>query len=157
MATHPDILMAASRRNSPATVHSLLVRRDGPLSGLNSRAEELSRLDDLLSALLPGAVAQHVRACALHGNTLVLQTDSPVWSTRLRMAQPQLLAAFQHHDRIANITSLRITVSAPAIEDQRAGPTPRLSAPAAEFLAKCADSQTDPALRAALTRLSRRT
>jgi hypothetical protein len=147
--------MAASRRKSPAIVRDLFSCA-GSLSDLGNRAGELSRLDRLLSGLLPEPLARHVRACAVRNGTLVLQTDSPVWSTRLRMTQRQLLAAMRT-EAAPDISRLQILVSPPVFQVERSKPARRLSAAAANLLAHCARSETDPALRAALTRLSSRT
>lgn len=148
--------MAASRSNSPVTVQSLLSLRDGTLASLCAQARELSRVNRLLTALLPAPLAQHARACAVHGDTLVLQTDSPVWSTRLRHEQQRLLQEIHALDGFTGISKMRVTVAVPAMSREQRNRTLRLSAAAAETLAQCAESQTDPALRASLTRLSRR-
>jgi hypothetical protein len=148
--------MAASRSNSPKTVQSVLSHSDGTLARLCAQAGELSRVNRLLTTLLPAPLAQHVRACAIHADTLVLQTDSPVWSTRLRLEQQRLLAEFRAVDGLTCINSLRVTVAVPATSREQQTPKLRLSATAAATLAQCAESQTDSALRAALARLSRR-
>jgi len=151
------IIMATSRSLSPTSVHSLLSHGDGTLARLCAQAGELSRIDRLLTAFLPAALAPHVRACAIHMDTLVLQTDSPVWSTRLRLEQQLLLAKIRAADGLATINCLRITVAVPAITQQKQVPKPHLSAAAVITLTQCAESQSDSALRDSLTRLSRRT
>ncbi len=149
--------MAASRSYSPTTVQSLLSPGTGTLSRLCAQTDELSRVNRLLMNLLPNPLALHVRVCAVLANTLVLQTDSPVWSTRLRLEQQQLLAGIQSLDGFACISNIRVTVTVPATPSAiKELPKPRLSAAAAAILSQCAESQTDPALRASLTRLSRR-
>ena len=148
--------MATSRSHSPKTVQSLLSHSDGTLAHLFAQAGELSRINRLLTTVLSQALAPHVRACAIHADTLVLQTDSPVWATRLRLEQQRLLAEIRAVDGLAAINALRITVTVPLTPQVRQTPGLRLSATAASTLAQCAESQTDPALRAALLRLSRR-
>ena len=148
--------MAASRSNSPKSVQSLMSLGDGTLSRLCTQANELSRANRLLTNLLPAPLSLHVQACAIHGDTLVLQTDSPVWSTRLRLEQQRLLAGIRALDNLSFINKMRVTVAVPATPGQQQQRTLRLSATAAKTLAQCAETQTDPALRAALIRLSRR-
>ena len=148
--------MAASRSYSPTTVQSLLAHGTGTLSRLYAQSGELSRVNRLLTTLLPAPLAAHVLACAIHANTLVLQTDSPVWSTRLRLEQQRLLAGIRALDNLACINCMRVTVAVPANSREQQKPKLRLSATAAAILAQCAESQTDPALRASLARLSRR-
>jgi len=148
--------MATSRSHSPKTLHSLLSHSDGTLAHLCVQAGELSRINRLLTTVLPQAMAPHVRACAIHAGTLVLQTDSPVWSTRLRLEQQRLLAEIRAVDGLAAINMLRITVTVPETPQEQQAQKLRLSATAAATLAQCAESQTDSALRAALLRLSRR-
>ena len=148
--------MATSRSHSPKTVQSLLSHSDGTLARLVAQAGELSRINQLLATLLPAPLSPHVRACAIHADTLVLQTDSPVWSTRLRLEQQSLLAKIRALDGLACINSLRVSVAVPATSPVQEKPIPRLSSTAAATLAQCAESQTDSALRTTLIRLSRR-
>ncbi len=150
------IIMATSRSLSPTSVHSLLSHGDGALARLCAQAGELSRINRRLTALLPVVLAPHVRACAIHADTLVLQTDSPVWSTRLRLEQQRLLAEIRTVDGLAAINNLRVTVAVPATLQPQPSPKLRLSATAAATLTQCAESQSDSALRASLARLSRR-
>ena len=148
--------MATSRSRSPKSVHSLLSHGDGILARLYAHAGELSRLNRLLTDLLPPTLASHVSACAIHADTLALQTDSPVWATRLRLEQQRLLAELRAVDGLAAICHLHITVAVPADSQQKPAQKPRLSAAAAATLTQCSESQTDSALRATLARLSRR-
>jgi hypothetical protein len=148
--------MPASRSSFPVAVQGLMSHRDSTLGRLCAQAGELSRIDDLLRSLLPEPLSRHVRTCAMRGATLVLQTDSPVWSVRLRLEQQRLVARLRATSDFAHIAGLRITVAAPAVSREPRPRPPRLSAAAAETLARCAESQTDPALQASLARLSRR-
>ena len=148
--------MATSRSLSPKSVQSLLSHGDGTLARLCTQAGVLTRINRLLTTLLPAQLAPHVSACSIHADTLVLQTDSPVWSTRLRLEQQRLLAGLRAVDDLGCINNLRVTVAVPAVAHTRQKPQLRLSATAAASLAQCAESQSDPALRASLTRLSRR-
>jgi hypothetical protein len=148
--------MTASRSKSPVAVQALISRADGPLAHLRDQAAELARLDRLLATLLPQPLSLHVRACAVHGDQLVLQADAPVWSTRLRLEQQQLLEQLRSRPDHAGLASVRVTVAAASQPEERAPRKATLSAAAALTLAQCADSQTDPALRDSLTRLSRR-
>lgn len=148
--------MAASRSKSPVAVQALISRADGPLARLRDQAGELARLDRLLATLLPEPLSRHVRACAVHAGQLVLQVDAPAWSTRLRLEQQRLLEQLRGLPEQATLSSMRVTVAAAAQPAERAPRKPEISAAAAQALAQCAESQTDPALRASLTRLSRR-
>lgn len=148
--------MAASRSNSPAAVHALMGRAGGTLGLLNARAGELSRLDRLLRTLLPAPLSDHVRTCALHGDELVLQADTPAWSTRLRLEQVRLVELLRSRPGFARLTGVRVVIAAPAPADSRPQRRAQMSAVAAETLARCAEAQTDDALRDSLTRLSRR-
>ena len=148
--------MATSRSHSPKTVQSLLSHGDGALARLCAQARELTRINRLVTTILPTGLAAHVSVCAIHAGTLVLQTDSPVWSTRLRLEQQRLLAELRTVKDLSCINNLRVTVAVPAVSRVQQKPGPRLSATAAATLAQCAESQSDSALRASLVRLSRR-
>lgn len=150
------IIMAASRSNSPAPVQALLARAGGTLGQLSIRAAELSRLDRLLRTLLPAPLSDHVRACAVQGDQLVLQADAPAWSTRLRLEQARLLEQLRSRPAYAQLAGLRVTIATPPAPDARPQRRARMSAVAAQTLARCAEAQTDDALRDSLTRLSRR-
>ena len=68
-------------------------------STLKKRARELTQLTDLLRCELPPECDGHYHVANIHGSTLVIMTDSPVWTTRIRQLGPRILNALQNHGR----------------------------------------------------------
>lgn len=56
------------------------------------RAQKLSQYKHLLSGVLPIECRNHVEVANIRNQNLMLITDSPVWTTRLRQLSPQILA-----------------------------------------------------------------
>lgn len=59
--------------------------------GILAHSRKLEQLTMLLRNALPPECDGHYHAAAIHDNTLVIVTDSPVWTTRLRQLGPQIL------------------------------------------------------------------
>lgn len=57
------------------------------------RAMWLDAMDRRLRPCLPPSLATHARLANLSGHKLVFVVDSPVWHAKLRLAEPELLAA----------------------------------------------------------------
>ena len=55
------------------------------------QAQKLSQYKHLLSGILPIECRNHVEVANFRNQNLMLITDSPVWTTRLRQLSPQLL------------------------------------------------------------------
>lgn len=134
------------------TLKSCLASPSPELSRLLGRVQELERLTRLVQSLLPESLRPHCRVASVRGTTLVLQTDSPAWATKLRLTGPSLARALQS----ANVRQIEIKIQPVS------GPRPvparhpaRMSKNTATLLLQLADTMTDPKLRDALHRLSR--
>jgi hypothetical protein len=68
-----------------------------------------------------------------------------------------MLAAFETAGCTPGIRRIQVLVEPTRDRNARPNPAPRLSVATARLLADCAESESDPALRAALIRLSSRT
>ena len=55
------------------------------------QAQKLSRYTQLLRNILPIECHNHVQVANIRNHSLMLITDSPVWTTRLRQLSPQIL------------------------------------------------------------------
>lgn len=74
-----------------------------PIAAIRNRAIEkilaqIEQQQKLLSAVkkaLPEPLAQHIENCVLHDATLVVYTDSAVWSSQLRFYNAVILAEIQ--------------------------------------------------------------
>jgi len=55
------------------------------------QAKKLARYTELLRNILPLECHNHVQVANIRNHSLMLMTDSPVWTTRLRQLSPQIL------------------------------------------------------------------
>ena len=142
--------------NKPVKVNNLL--RSGPISSLLARARKLQELDAQVHAMLPVALQPHCHVLSLHDRILVLAADSPVWAARLRFHAPKLVKQLSRQQVVA-VRTVRIRVRPPdktmtsnskSVRDQHQG---HLRAAA---LKQAAQTISDPRLKSALLRLSRR-
>ena len=127
------------------------------LAALLGQLQRLRRLTALLRAALPEPLAGHCLAANLDGDTLVVGCDSAAWAAKLRYQVPDVLAQLRNHPDVPALSQIRIRVQ-PRREAQHGTVTrrARLSAHNGQLLCAMAEETADPALKAALLRLSRR-
>ena len=65
-----------------------------------NQAKKLARYTALLRKILPAECLSHVKVANIRDQNLMLITDSPVWTTRLRQLSPQILRSL--HDNPVN-------------------------------------------------------
>ncbi|MBT8116406.1 MAG: DUF721 domain-containing protein [Gammaproteobacteria bacterium] len=142
--------------NKPLKVNKLL--RSGPLSPLLARARGLVALDEQVHALLPVPLQPHCHVLSLHDRILVLAADSPVWAARLRFHAPKLVKQLSRQQTVA-VRTVRVRVRPPekTITSARKKPSGQKQGHrrAAE-LKQAAQTVSDPRLKSALLKLSRR-
>ena len=127
------------------------------LSALLGQLQHLRRLTALLRGALPEPLASHCLAANLDGETLVVGCDSAVWATKLRYQVPAVLARLRNHPDVPALAQIRIRVQPLREAQRRAVPRrARLSAHNGQLISAMAEETADPALKAALLRLSRR-
>lgn len=136
---------------SPRSVRRLL--KDKP--SLKLLELEISAQKALLSRirrLVPEDLARHLVAARKRDQQLILHTDSPAWATRLRYNVPQLLQALKTDDPSLRDIRIRLVVNRRPTR-RRLSPA-RHSNAAASIIHESALDTKQPALRAALERLS---
>ena len=67
---------------------------------LISKSHQLERFTSILNGVLPPETSGHYHVAGIDNSTLVIITDSPVWTTRLRQLGPMIIEALS--DRIEN-------------------------------------------------------
>ena len=124
------------------------------------RARELRRLTSLLRSELPPESDGHYHVANIQGRTLVIMTDSPVWTTRLRQLGPRILSVLKdrggknlQHIRVFSRPGRSPTVKPPA--PPKAAPEP-ISPESSRLISQTASFIDDEGLRGALLRLARR-
>ncbi len=144
---------------SPArSVRSLLSGDRGPLQRLVGHGHRLERVSALLPDLLPAPLNRHCRVANISDGILVIHTDAPIWTTRLRFHNPRLLADLRERLGAGALREIRLrTAPEPSAPVRRAElRTAILPDAAAAHLRAAAASIADPALRDALLRLAAR-
>jgi hypothetical protein len=59
------------------------------------QTQKLAQFTKIIRAVLPAECLNHVKVANIRNQTLMLVTDSPVWTTRLRQLSPQILQFVQ--------------------------------------------------------------
>jgi len=91
-------------------------------ASLKKRTQELRHLTSLLRSGLPPECDGHYHVANIRDRTLVIMTDSPVWTTRLRQLGPAILTLLQDSGR-KNLMHIRV-FSRPAQSAPVKPPTP---------------------------------
>ena len=85
----------------------------GPLKDLLAHAERLAVLDRALAGFLGDPLSLHCQLANISGTSVILHTDSPVWSARLRYQLPQILECLNQHYPEANLLRADVRVKLP--------------------------------------------
>ena len=75
-----------------------------------NQAKKLARYTQLLRNILPIECHEHVQVANIRNQNLMLITDSPVWTTRLRQLSPQILQFIR--ENMPNVDSKQSTGAA---------------------------------------------
>ena len=131
-------------------------RLDAPL---RKRAQELGRLTTLLRSQLPPESDGHFHVANIHDRTVVIITDSPVWTTRLRQLGPRILSLLQNSGR-KNLLHIRVfsrpgPAPAPVRTKTASGKPKQISRESSRLISQTATFIEDRDLRAALLKLAR--
>jgi hypothetical protein len=125
---------------------------------LKKRARELRHLTTMLRSELPPESDGHYHVANIQDRTVVIMTDSPVWTTRLRQLGPVILTILQNSGR-KNLLHIRV-FSRPAQSPVAKPPVaatkkPRkISRQSCRLLNTAASSIADEGLREALLKLA---
>ncbi len=142
------------KKTRPASVAEILSRPSGPLRTLYSRSLDTEKLQEKLQAHLPGTLREHIVAVSYHNSTLHLYTDNAAWATRLRFQRAEILSLARDECLLTDLQGIRIRIAPTQDPPSTARRSCRLSANSARLLEDTARAIADPALRAALLRLS---
>lgn len=142
--------------NKPLKISKLL--GNGPLSPLLAQARDIAALDAQARQLLPPALQPHCHVLSVRDQVLVLSADSPVWAARLRFHAPKLVKQLSRQQTVT-VRTFRIRVIPPektatsTVKHASGQPPDRIRAAA---LAQAAETVSDPRLKSALLKLSKR-
>jgi hypothetical protein len=124
--------------------------------GILAHSRKLEHLTMLLRNELPPECDGHYHAAAIHGNTLVIVTDSPVWTTRLRQLGPGILQLLKNKIP-QNLQHIRvISRRGPAVSNHEQPAVKReLSQQSSQHIAQTANYIENEPLKQALLKISR--
>lgn len=124
------------------------------LPDIVEKAELLNQLERQLKSLLPTSIANHIKIANLRDNTLVIETISAAWASRIKFENKKLLQKMQT-EVLPMLTSIEVKVNprlskaaSTAVETNRT-----ISTKAAEHLEELAQS-TSGSLSSKLKRLA---
>ncbi len=142
---------------------------------LLNHARKLAQYTQLLQKILPIECRNHVEVANIRNQNLMLITDSPVWTTKLRQLSPQILQFVRessvntgnddeqvpiiHHVQISTRYSAasadQMNPRQRRIMSEREKQRPQISKKTAELLSQSANSLDHQPLKAALLNLAR--
>ncbi len=146
---------------SPKPINKLLFGSSKEIKGLLDRASFLNQLTYYLRTILPETVAPHCQVANIkmvrNNMNLVLITDSPAWSTKVRFYLPTILAHMKKRPELQQLNSVRFKTRPREyhVEDEQIRVV-HMSNESAHLIAQAANSTQDKTLKAALKRLSNR-
>lgn len=121
-----------------------------------AQARKLEKLTMLLRNALPPECDGHYHVAAIHNDTLVIVTDSPVWTTRCRQLGPLILQTLKNkvppilqHVRIISRHGPVVSTHEPAVVKHE------LSQQSSQHIAQTAAYIKDKPLKEALLKISR--
>lgn len=144
--------MAREQDQRPLRPISSLLSGPQGLGGIIDRARELSRLDAKVKSVLPPSIAAHCAVANVRDATLVLTTTAGVFTARLRLMSPQIIAAMGEIGIEVTQVKFRVGYVPPPPPPPRE-PMP-MSETARRHLLDAAQKVDDPELRAMIESLA---
>lgn len=141
---------------SAAPIQKLLGAQGTLFAEIHQRIAHIQTIQQKLKSILPPPLCDHFVVANISRATLVLHTDSPAWAAKLRFSTPEILRCVQKPGTTQSDSpkSLRIKVVPVSPKADLPREKIRLSATNRLLIKQTANSISDPALRAALLRLS---
>ncbi|MCK5639280.1 MAG: DUF721 domain-containing protein [Gammaproteobacteria bacterium] len=139
----------------PHTIYKLLEDRNSSYSMLVRHATELASLNLQLQKHLPASLGKHCQLANYRSNTLVIQSESAAWASKLRYLLPQLRRELKQYTSFSGLKDIHIKVASTATAPAEKPSPPRLSKQSAQLLEQAAASMSDPELGKALAQLAR--
>lgn len=133
---------------------STLLGSDATLNHLGQMLRQQQRLLRQIRDILPDPLDAHCLHARISVDQLILHTDSPVWTSRLRFHAPQLLK--QLRQQAPRLRKVKILIHIPSRTQAPKHRKVVLSPASAASIHDLADHISDPDLRAALQRLESR-
>jgi len=116
------------------------------------RANVLKRLDRLVKQSVNPTLRDHCHVVGIIKNSLVVNTDSPAWATRLRYQQQHILSSLHKNEELCFLTAISIQVTAPTgnqfpTKRKALAPSPEAAAQMSELCATIHDTKLQRTLQ----------
>jgi len=132
-------------------------------SRFSNQAKKLDQYTRILQKVLPIECREHVQVANIRQQNLILITDSPVWTTRLRQLSPTILQLIRENsagdEQIIHHVQISTRYHNNATDEQwqhaeKSRPIPKISEKTAELLSQSANSIDHQQLKDALLRVA---
>jgi len=142
----------------PQLVGNLLGIKNAKTKSIIAKAKHISQINLIVNQLLGHQLGEHVYASSTNDDQLTLVVDSPVWATRLRYIQSEIINGLKKFTISKNID--RILIKVRPVEFQQ---TPKkivkrkmtISLSSASQMQEELDSISDASLKDSLKRILR--
>lgn len=97
-------------KKKPQLVGNLLGIKDSKTKSLIVEAKQISQINLIVNQLLGHQLGEHVYASTTNNDQLTLVVDSPVWATRLRYIQNEIINGLKKFTISKNINRIIVKV-----------------------------------------------
>ncbi len=112
MDSRTDSRTQPIRRSKPAPLAEALAQiMQPPKTGLSSRYEAASRLNEAWSQLLPVEMIRRCRIADLAGGILTVEVDSPSYMYELRISSQQIVEHLKEQCPEAKLRAMKIVLA----------------------------------------------
>lgn len=145
-------------KKRPVRVAKLLTLKSKRANPIISVAKRLIKIKIIISQSLDQQLAEHIEVAKVHNGTLLLIVDSPVWATRIRYMQDEIINGLKNYAITKSIYNVSIKVR-PAPSTPRKKERPKspasISQESARLMVEEINSISDPELKLALLRITK--
>ena len=145
-------------KKKPVSVANLLTLKNKQISPVIGEANRLIQIKIIVSQALDQQIADHIEIGKAHNGVLTLVADSPVWATRVRYMQNEIINRLKNYAITKHI--FKITIKVRPIDYSRQAKKREhsrlsLSQNTANKMLEAINSISDPALKSALLRITK--
>ena len=143
----------------PRTLVQFLAGQDQGLTRLFAQAKLLTQIKTIINQVVDYQIAQQLEVAKIQNKTLTVLCESPVWATRLRYMEPQIIEKLQQYSDTRQVQKLQIKVrpnSTSEIPDTSPKRRATMSQDAADQIREYSEAISDPKLQEALKKLAGR-
>jgi len=145
-------------KKNPVQIAKLLTLKNKQVNPVISEAKRLTEIKIIISQSLDQQLADHFEVAKARDGQLLLLVDSPVWATRIRYMQNEIINRLKNYGITKNIHNLSIKVRPIEFSrQQNKGNTSPLSISkkSAKRMLDDINSIADPELKLALLRITK--